>query len=72
MESSGIRAAAVRAPGEDGPGPASDEEPAEQRQRTSGEHLITDEETRSIAEGFLSEAPWLEDVRWGTCGGGAP
>ncbi|MFF2618986.1 hypothetical protein [Kitasatospora sp. NPDC058046] len=30
----------------------------------SGEHLISDEETRSIVEGFLSVSPWLGDVEW--------
>ncbi|MFF2080650.1 hypothetical protein ACFVXG_38530 [Kitasatospora sp. NPDC058162] len=30
----------------------------------SGEHLISDEETRTIAEGFLSVSPWLGDVEW--------
>ncbi|MFF5924261.1 hypothetical protein ACFY8C_38980 [Streptomyces flavochromogenes] len=29
-----------------------------------GEHLITDDETRNIAEGFLSTSPWLGDVTW--------
>ncbi|MEU4359419.1 hypothetical protein [Streptomyces virginiae] len=31
----------------------------------SGEHLITDDETRRIAEGFLSVSPWLGDIEWG-------
>ncbi|MET7534714.1 hypothetical protein [Streptomyces goshikiensis] len=31
----------------------------------SGEHLITDDETRRIAEGFLAASPWLGDVEWG-------
>ncbi|MGW6684921.1 hypothetical protein ACWGBO_34400 [[Kitasatospora] papulosa] len=28
------------------------------------EHLISDEETRQIAEGFLGTSPWLGDVEW--------
>lgn len=31
----------------------------------SGEHLITDDESRRIAEGFLAVSPWLGDVEWG-------
>ncbi|MFH8379223.1 hypothetical protein ACH4A7_37655 [Streptomyces cyaneofuscatus] len=30
----------------------------------SAEHLISDEETRHIAEGFLGVSPWLGDVEW--------
>ncbi|MDQ0808765.1 hypothetical protein QFZ63_000479 [Streptomyces sp. B3I7] len=30
----------------------------------SGDHLITDDETRQIAEGFLESSPWLGDVTW--------
>ncbi|MEU6235410.1 hypothetical protein [Kitasatospora sp. NPDC047058] len=30
----------------------------------SGKHLITDDETRAIAEGFLAASPWLGDVEW--------
>ncbi|MFJ5803685.1 hypothetical protein [Streptomyces decoyicus] len=30
----------------------------------SGEHLISDEETRRFAEGFLSDSPWLGDHKW--------
>ncbi|WP_217236271.1 hypothetical protein [Streptomyces sp. AC555_RSS877] len=30
----------------------------------SGDHLITDDETRQIAEGFLEASPWLGDVTW--------
>ncbi|WP_327166745.1 hypothetical protein [Streptomyces zaomyceticus] len=30
-----------------------------------GDHLITDDETRNIAEGFLKGSPWLGDVTWG-------
>ncbi|MFH8886769.1 MULTISPECIES: hypothetical protein [Streptomyces] len=30
----------------------------------SAEHLISDEETRRIAEGFLRVSPWLGDVEW--------
>ncbi|MGA4946908.1 hypothetical protein [Streptomyces cinereoruber] len=29
-----------------------------------GEHLITDDETRNIAEGFLAASAWLGDVMW--------
>ncbi|MFF9352357.1 hypothetical protein [Streptomyces sp. NPDC014734] len=29
-----------------------------------GGHLITDEETRKIAEGFLAASPWLGDAEW--------
>ncbi|MFE2175819.1 hypothetical protein [Kitasatospora sp. NPDC059462] len=31
----------------------------------SGEHLITDGETKLIAEGFLAACPWFGDVQWG-------
>ncbi|MGW3520567.1 hypothetical protein [Streptomyces hydrogenans] len=31
----------------------------------AGEHLITDDETRNIVEGFLSASPWLGDATWG-------
>ncbi|MFD3572249.1 hypothetical protein, partial [Streptomyces sp. NPDC058667] len=30
----------------------------------AGEHLITDDETRNMAEGFLGASPWLGDVTW--------
>ncbi|MGW0955397.1 hypothetical protein [Streptomyces sp. NPDC002545] len=30
----------------------------------SGEHLISDDETRQIAEGFLGASPWLGDAEW--------
>ncbi|MGW4576610.1 hypothetical protein [Streptomyces tendae] len=30
----------------------------------SGDHLITDSETRQIAEGFLEASPWFGDVAW--------
>ncbi|MFJ2709028.1 hypothetical protein ACIO3R_38390 [Streptomyces sp. NPDC087428] len=29
-----------------------------------GGHLITDEETRKITEGFLETSPWLGDAEW--------
>lgn len=28
------------------------------------EHLISDDETRQVVEGFLKTAPWLGDVEW--------
>ncbi|MGW2540433.1 hypothetical protein ACWC5I_06040 [Kitasatospora sp. NPDC001574] len=31
----------------------------------SGEHLITDDETKLMAEGFLAACPWFGDVQWG-------
>ncbi|MFJ9483443.1 hypothetical protein ACIRRI_52595 [Streptomyces mirabilis] len=31
-----------------------------------GEHLISDDETRQIAEGFLQASPWLGDAEWGS------
>ncbi|MFE1444088.1 hypothetical protein [Streptomyces sp. NPDC058739] len=30
----------------------------------SGEHLISDDETRQFAEGFLAASPWLGDAEW--------
>ncbi|MFE5957027.1 hypothetical protein [Streptomyces rubiginosohelvolus] len=30
----------------------------------SGEHLISDDETRQFAEGFLEASPWLGDAEW--------
>jgi hypothetical protein len=30
----------------------------------TGEHLITDVETRKIVEGFLAASPWLGDTEW--------
>ncbi|MFJ2736064.1 hypothetical protein [Streptomyces sp. NPDC087317] len=30
----------------------------------SGEHLISDDETRRVAEGFLAASPWLGDAEW--------
>ncbi|MEV5140704.1 hypothetical protein AB0K71_22240 [Streptomyces syringium] len=29
-----------------------------------GEHLISDDETRQFAEGFLTASPWLGDAEW--------
>jgi hypothetical protein len=38
---------------------------AAEGQRASGDsHLIGDDETRRIAEGFLAASPWLGNVQW--------
>jgi hypothetical protein len=39
---------------------------AAEGQRASGDsHLIGDDETRRIAEGFLAASPWLGNIQWG-------
>lgn len=36
----------------------------------TGQHLISEDETRRIAEDFLAAAPWFGDVTWGKTGAG--
>ena len=38
---------------------------AEGQRATGDSHLIGDDETRRVAEGFLAASPWLGNIQWG-------